>query len=126
MPLLDIASNSTLHLDKKTKLLDSKIYELFNSKFPVRQIRVRGSKKQWLSAELLRLINLKNRFYKRVFQTSDSVTDNQIRHYRKFKNYVLNQIKKLKSNIYLKSCLKVPHLFIKLCADSPENRSLQQ
>lgn len=96
LPLLNIASNASFSINEKIELIDSEIYNLFNCQLPIRQIRVRGSKKGWLNADLLRLINLKNRYYKKMYQSSISPTDNQIRHYHKFKNYVLYQIRKTK------------------------------
>ena len=100
LPFLEIANDTSLSVHGRAELIDSYISDLYNQHVPIRQIRVRGPKKEWLNRNLLHLINLKNKFYRRVFQSSHSVTDSQIAHYRKFKNYVQNQIRKAKKDYF--------------------------
>ena len=66
-------------------------------------MRVRNNKSQWLTPEVRRLITLKNRFYKQIFRHTNSSPDNQIKNYKKFRNYVTNQIRTAKKVFISKS-----------------------
>jgi exonuclease III len=100
IPFLMISQDKSLSLHKKMENIDDEILRLLNSHAPLKTIRVRGAKNPWLSEGLLKLINEKNKFYKRVFQSSQSASDRQIQHYHKFKTFTLNQIRKAKKDYY--------------------------
>ena len=52
----------------------------------------------------MKLINMKNKFYRKVFQGSP--TEKQVQQYKKFKNYVLNQIRRAKKAYYMNALSK--------------------
>ena len=100
IPFLAISQDKSKSLDEKVSSLDNQILSLLNIHAPIKTTRVRGTKNPWLSKSLLRLINLKNKFYKRVFKSNYSVTSSQIEQYHKFKTFTLNQIRKAKKTYY--------------------------
>jgi hypothetical protein len=100
LPLLRIASSKTLSISERVEQLDSHIQVLLDLHLPLKQIRVRGPKKEWLNHELLHLIRLKNQYYKKIFRAPGPISDNQLAHYHKFKNYVINQIRRAKKQYF--------------------------
>ena len=100
LPLLEIAADNTISVHEKALRLDQSITDLLNLHVPPKQLRVRGFKKPWLTKDLFRLISLKNNFYKKIFRGPTKPSVNQRQHFCKFKNYVLNQIRKAKKTYY--------------------------
>ena len=100
IPFLPIATNTTLSLDERVKKIENSILSLLNQHAPIKQVRVRGPCNPWLDDKVLRLINLKNKCYKSIFQSGITATGNQKLHFRKFHNYTLSQIKRAKTKYY--------------------------
>jgi hypothetical protein len=99
LPLLSLVNDKSLSLHERVLKFESHINYLLELHLPLNKIRVRGPKKPWLTKDLLRLISIKNKYYKKIYQRVP-VTANQIQYYRKFKNYVLSQIRKSKKTYY--------------------------
>jgi hypothetical protein len=113
LPFLQIAENKQLSVSDRLVKIESLIIGLLDRQVPEKQLRVRGKTNPWLSKDLLHLIDTKNKFYKRVYQTGTPATDNQLNQYNKFKNYTTNMIKKAKKRYYSTSLSRDSKSFFK-------------
>ena len=84
-------------------MIDQSILNIVDKHAPEKTMRERNKKNQWITSDVLRLISLKNKFYKEVYKASKAPTDGQVQHYKKFRNYVTNQIRTTKKNYISKS-----------------------
>ena len=73
--------------------IDQLIISVVDKHAPEKTLRVRDSKSKWITPNLIRLINLKNKFYKQTYQSANVPTLQLIKQYNKFINYVTNQIR---------------------------------
>ena len=73
--------------------LENHILSLLDLHIPIKTLRVRNSKPSWLSSHLLKLIRLKNRFFRKVYKGTAEPTANHINQYKKFRNYVTRQLR---------------------------------
>ena len=127
LPTLQLVKDYTKSIHERTLLLESSITDLLNLHLPVKKLRVRGQGKPWLTKDLLHLISLKNRFYKKVFQSNLIVSDSQIKHYHKFKNFVINRIRTTKKDYYSNKASESSSSFFKCLATfTGKNKSATQ
>ena len=103
LPLKRTATDPNLSIHERTEKMDKLIINVVDKHAPEKTMRVRNKKSQWLTPEVRRLITLKNRFYKQIFRHTNSPSVNQIQHYKKFRNYVTNQIRTAKKVFISKS-----------------------
>lgn len=99
LPFLPIACDTQLNVNDKVLKIETLIQTLLNKHAPVKTIRVRGEKCAWLTPNVLKLINHRKKFYKKMKNMS-SPSDGLITAFRKFNTYVTNQIRKAKRNYY--------------------------
>ena len=83
LPLRQIATDPNLSIHERTKKLDQLIISIVDKHAPEKTNRVRCKKNKWLTPEILRLIALRNKYYKQVFKSAHSPTDAQIDQYKK-------------------------------------------
>ena len=103
LPLLQIASDHNLSIHERTEKLDQLIISVVDKHAPEKTVRVRCKKNQWLTPEIQRLITLRNKYYNQVFKSAHSLPEAQIEQYKKFRNYVTNQIRAAKKNYISRS-----------------------
>ena len=100
----------------QAQTLEKYIETLLDSHIPRRIIRVRDSRPIWLTTELLKLIRLKNKFFKKIYKhAATHPTQNQINHYKKFRNMVTQKIRTQKRCILQQELTKDTSTFYK-CA----------
>ena len=99
IPFLPMATNTNISIHDRVQYLEESINKLLDQHAPLKTIRVRGPKNKWMTNDLLKLINLKNQFHRKVY-LSPNTTENQFRHYQRFRNYTLSQIRKAKKTYY--------------------------
>ena len=78
--------------------LESKINSLVDSHAPFKRMRIRPTRKPWITKELMKLISTKNRLFKQSCNTNNNDWSN----YKDYRNYVLTQIRKTKKDYYSK------------------------
>jgi hypothetical protein len=113
LPILQIVNDKSKSIHERTLLLESSVSDLLDLHLPIKSIRVRGPSKPWLTKDLLRLISIKNRFYRKVYQSALPASANQVKHYNKFKNYVINQIRLMKKAYYSEKVSESSQSFFK-------------
>lgn len=111
VPFLSIASDRSLSIDARTLRIESAISDLVDEHAPIRRLRVRQKRLPWLNEDLLRLIRIKNRYHKTIYQSTP--TDNQVRHYHRFRNYTHGQIRKAKKSYYAAQLSNTSNSFFK-------------
>ena len=75
--------------------LETKINTLVNNHAPFKQIRVRPTRKPWITNELIKLISHRNRLFKKTRNDANNWTS-----YKEFRNYVLSRIRQTKKQYY--------------------------
>ena len=78
--------------------LESKINSLVDSHAPFKRMRIRPTRKPWITKELMKLISTKNMLFKQSCNTNNNDWSN----YKDYRNYVLTQIRKTKKDYYSK------------------------
>ena len=81
--------------DQLANNIESKITKLVNKHAPFKNIRVRPTRKPWITRELIKLIYTKNRLFN---ETKNNV--NQWESYKEFRKYVLLKISHAKMEYY--------------------------
>lgn len=97
----------------QANLLESSIQSLLDTFIPSKTIRVRESKPVWLTNDLVKLIRIKNTFFKKVFKQNNIPSTKSIEQYKKFRNYVSNQIRTEKKKIIQANLAKDTSTFFK-------------
>ena len=98
-PFMQLAKDPSLSINQKVQELDGIILNLLDRQVPVRRIRVRGAKCPWMTTHLQYLIKTRNKFHRTIFN-SPTPSDNQVKHYLKFRNFVTNRIRNAKRFYY--------------------------
>ena len=75
--------------------LETKISTLVNNHAPFKQIRVRPTRKPWITNELIKLISHRNRLFKKTRNDANNWTS-----YKEFINWVLSRIRQTKKQYY--------------------------
>jgi len=100
MELHSIYDSSDLTPIEKLNKLERSVISAVNRLFPTRTLRVRKDRPPWLDDSNLKLIRLKNKFYKQVFNNCSTATANQIQAFKRFRNYVTNELRRSKKTFY--------------------------
>ena len=99
-PFLSLALDTSLSISQRVESINHLIISILDQHAPVKRIRVRGTKCAWMTTELHHLIKTRNKFHRKISANTDSPSDNQIKHYLKFRNYVTNKIRRTKKLYY--------------------------
>ena len=75
--------------------LETKINALVDTDAPFKRIRVRATRKPWITNELIELISAKNRLFTNVHNNT-----NEWAYFKEFRNYVLSRIRQAKKQYY--------------------------
>jgi len=105
------------HMDNcasvQASILESAIQSLLDIHIPSVTIRVRESKPVWLTNDLVKLIRIKNSFFKKVFKHHSIPSAKSVEQYKKFRNHVTNQIRSEKKKVIQASLAKNTSSFYK-------------
>ena len=97
---------NSIDLNVLTYVLEQSISNLVNKHIPFKQIRVRSTRKPWLTHNLLKSISAKNRLFNHVRKTKDT---NTWKVYKIIRNMILQQINQAKKAYYTSIINKQAH-----------------
>ena len=97
---------NSIDLNVLTYVLEQSISNLVNKHIPFKQIRVRSTRKPWLTHNLLKSISAKNRLFNHVRKTKDT---NTWKVYKIIRNVILQQINQAKKAYYTNIINKQAH-----------------
>lgn len=97
----NMSLNPNFSVNQKALCIEECIITSLDKQSPVKQIRVRKPQAVWLTDKLKKLIRLKNKCYKKTYHNSSPCTQDQVKHYHRFKNFVTNEIRRTKRNFFV-------------------------